>query len=148
MGGSIPTAREIGKPFRAIDSLTVLSYNHPHFTEKGSLMPNDMRRTVWSSEQGDLRKTDPIKSIKSLPPQQQTVYLHRESKGRGGKTVTLVKGLALSDDDLKSLAKRLKQACGTGGTLKDGVIEIQGDQRDRFKAVLEEMGFKVKRVGG
>jgi len=148
LGGSIPTAREIGKPFRGIDSLTVLSYNHPHFTEKGSLMPNDMRRTVWSSEQGDLRKTDPIKSIKSLPPQQQTVYLHRESKGRGGKTVTLVKGLALSDDDLKSLAKRLKQACGTGGTLKDGVIEIQGEHREKVAETLWELGFQVKIAGG
>jgi translation initiation factor 1 len=53
-----------------------------------------------------------------------------------------------SDDAVKDLAQTLKNRCGTGGTVKDRVIEIQGDQRDRVTAVLEEMGFKVKRVGG
>ena len=83
-----------------------------------------------------------------MPPQQQTLYLHRESKGRGGKTVTLVKGLVLSDDDLKSLAKQLKQVCGTGGTFKDGVIEIQGEHREKIAEVLKQMGYKVKIAGG
>jgi translation initiation factor 1 len=111
-------------------------------------MPNETRRTVWSSEQGDLRKADSAKTARSLPPQEQTIYLHRESKGRGGKTVTLVRGLVLSDDDLKSLAKQLKQACGTGGTLKDGVVEIQGEHREKISAVLRELGYKVKIAGG
>ena len=83
-----------------------------------------------------------------MPPQQQTLYLHRESKGRGGKTVTLVKGLVLSDDDLKSLSKQLKQVCGTGGTFKDGVIEIQGEHREKIAEVLKQMGYKVKIAGG
>ncbi len=113
-------------------------------------MPNN--KTVWSSEQGDLRKTlSPQPSPKergSLPSQQQTIYLHRESAGRGGKAVTLVKNLVLSAEEMKSLAKRLKQECGTGGTVKDGVIEIQGEHRERIAVLLLKLGYKVKIAGG
>jgi translation initiation factor 1 len=106
-------------------------------------------RTVWSSEDGDLRKQTQFTSpARSLPPQQQTVYLHRDKGGRGGKIVTLVKNLILTEDDLKSLSKQLKQACGTGGTVKDGVIEIQGDQRPKIAEVLQKLGYKVKIAGG
>jgi translation initiation factor 1 len=106
-------------------------------------------RTVWSSEQGDLRKKkENPAGTTSLPPRQQTVYLHRESGGRGGKAVTLVKNLALSLDDLKTLAKKLKQECGTGGTIKDGVIEMQGEQRQKIAALLQRLGYKVKIAGG
>ena len=99
--------------------------------------------------QGDLRKEDQTSSqAASLPARQQTAYLHRESSGRGGKPVTLVKNLKLSADDLKSLAKKLKHECGTGGTVKDGVIEIQGEQRERIAGLLHELGFKVKVAGG
>jgi translation initiation factor 1 len=114
-------------------------------------MSRDYRPTVWSSEDGDLRKPNP-KSIsvvrRSLPPQQQMVYLHRESKGRGGKTVTLVKNLVLTETDLKDLAKKLKQACGTGGTIKDGVIEIQGEHREKIAEFMAKLGYKVKLAGG
>ncbi|MBK8616864.1 MAG: stress response translation initiation inhibitor YciH [Anaerolineales bacterium] len=104
---------------------------------------------VWSSEQGDLRKqTQTSANVKSLPPQQQTIYLHRDSSGRGGKAVTLVKKLVLSEDDLKALAKKLKQECGTGGTVKDGIIEIQGEQREKIAGVLQKLGYKVKIAGG
>ena len=113
-------------------------------------MPNN--KTVWSSEQGDLRKTlspQPSPTERgSLPSQQQTIYLHRESAGRGGKAVTLVKNLVLSAEEMKSLAKRLKQECGTGGTVKDGVIEIQGEHRERIAALLLKLGYKVKIAGG
>jgi len=111
-------------------------------------MPHDNRPTVYSTSSGDLRKEKKSTSVKSLPPNQQTAYLHRESKGRGGKTVTLVKNLTLSDDDLKTLSKALKQACGTGGTIKDGVIEIQGDHREKIAGVLIKMGYKAKVAGG
>ena len=112
-------------------------------------MSKNESRTVWSSEQGDLRKQkqDPA-GPKSLPPQQQTVYLHRESSGRGGKPVTLVKNLVLSTDDLKALAKNLKEACATGGTINDGVIEMQGEQREKVADVLRKLGYKVKIAGG
>ena len=106
-------------------------------------------KTIWSSEDGDLRKKEQTTShAKSLPPQQQTIYLHRESSGRAGKAVTLVKKLTLSEDDLKALAKKLKQKCGTGGTVKDGVIEIQGEHREKVADVLQKLGYKVKIAGG
>ena len=62
--------------------------------------------------------------------------------------MTLVKKLVLSEDDLKALAKKLKQECGTGGTVKDGIIEIQGEQREKIAGVLQKLGYKVKIAGG
>ncbi len=76
------------------------------------------------------------------------VKVGRETAGRRGKGVTTVFDVPLEEDDLKELAATLKQQCGTGGTVKDGRIEIQGDQRERLVAVLEGMGYRVKRVGG
>ena len=76
------------------------------------------------------------------------VRIQRESKGRGGKTVTLVRGLLLPPDELKELARELKRRCGVGGALKDDVIEIQGDQRDLLKTELEKRGHVVKLAGG
>lgn len=85
---------------------------------------------------------------RSLPPQQQTAYLHRDSKRRGGKSVTLIKNLVLSEEDMKSLAKKIKQAYGVGGTVKDGVIEIQSEQREKIAGVLQKLGYKIKIAGG
>lgn len=76
------------------------------------------------------------------------VRLHRESKGRGGKVVTLVKGLPLAGDALKTLASQLKKKCGVGGALKGDTIEIQGDRRDILKQELETLGYTVKISGG
>ena len=110
-------------------------------------MPNN--KTVWSSEQGDLRKKEQKSTnAKSLPPQQQTAYLHRDSKGRGGKSVTLIKNLVLSEEDMKSLAKRIKQDCGVGGTVKDGVIEVQSEQREKIAGILQKLGYRIKIAGG
>jgi len=112
-------------------------------------MANHKDRTVWSSDRGDERKKEAeIKNVKSLPPQEQTLYLHRDSKGRGGKTVTLVKKLVLSEEELKDLATKLKQVCGSGGTVRDGVIEIQGEHRGKIAEALKKMGYKVKIAGG
>lgn len=74
--------------------------------------------------------------------------VRRETKGRGGKTVTTVSGVPLAEDALKDLAKALKQRCGTGGSLKDGVIEIQGDHVELLLAELVKKGFKAKKSGG
>ncbi|NOH00856.1 MAG: stress response translation initiation inhibitor YciH [Chloroflexi bacterium] len=110
---------------------------------------SNTNRTVWSSKEGDLRKKNQtVTHSRSLPPQQQTAYLHRESGGRGGKVVSVVKNLVLTEEDLKALAKILKQECGTGGTVKEGVIEIQGEHRRRMAEVLERLGYKVKIAGG
>src|SRR5438876_7176143 len=76
------------------------------------------------------------------------VRLGRETKGRRGKGVTTVSDVPLDEAGLRELAALLKQRCGTGGTVREGTIEIQGDQRDRLAAVLEGMGYRVKRVGG
>jgi len=112
-------------------------------------MANEKNRTVWSSHQGDLRKTSKeMPKVRSFPPHEQTVHLHRDSKGRAGKAVTLVKNLVLSDNDLKALATRLKQICGSGGTVKEGIIEIQGEHREKIAAALKKMGYKVKIAGG
>ena len=72
----------------------------------------------------------------------------RESKGRGGKTVTLVRGLALDDEALAALGKRLRSACGAGGAVKDGVLEIQGDHCERVLALLLQEGHAARRAGG
>jgi translation initiation factor 1 len=76
------------------------------------------------------------------------VRVSRETKGRGGKAVTLVKGISLADKDLDTLGKLLKTACGSGGTVKDAVIEVQGDHVDRVVALLVGQGYKAKRAGG
>lgn len=112
-------------------------------------MAKDNNRTVWTSDGGDLRKTQmETKNARSLPAHEQTIYLHRDSKGRGGKTVTLLKNLVLSEEDTKVLATKLKQVCGSGGAIKDGVIEIQGEHREKIAEALQEMGYKVKIAGG
>jgi translation initiation factor 1 len=77
-----------------------------------------------------------------------TVRIHRETKGRRGKAVTVVRGLALAAGELDDLARELKRACGVGGSVKDGAIEIQGDQRDKVAALLSERGYAVKLAGG
>ncbi|ANI17663.1 translation initiation factor Sui1 [Pseudomonas citronellolis] len=74
--------------------------------------------------------------------------VRRETKGRGGKTVTTVSGVPLAEDALKELATALKKRCGTGGALKDGVIEIQGDHVELLLEELAKRGFKAKKSGG
>lgn len=76
------------------------------------------------------------------------VRVSRETKGRGGKAVTLVRGLALDGAALEALGKRLRSACGSGGTCKDGVLEVQGDHVERLLALLQAEGHRAKRAGG
>jgi translation initiation factor 1 len=76
------------------------------------------------------------------------VRVGRETKGRKGKFVSLVTGISLDAMEMQMLARTLKQKCGTGGTVKNGIIEIQGDHRDRLVGELQKLGFTVKRAGG
>ena len=76
------------------------------------------------------------------------VRIQRETKGRKGSGVTLVVGVPLVGKELTELAKQLKKRCGSGGTVKDGVIEVQGDHRETILAALEKRGFQVKLAGG
>lgn len=85
---------------------------------------------------------------KQAPKGDGRVRVGRQTKGRKGKGVTVITGLPLSGNDLLSLAKDLKKRCGTGGTVKNGVIEIQGDQRDVLVEELIKRGYAAKKSGG
>jgi translation initiation factor 1 len=111
-------------------------------------------KLVYSTRTGDMRQQPRRSSARAkvLPPNQQTIKLMRDRKGRGGKVVTVATGFALSTDDLTTLAKDLKTLCGAGGTIKQGddgqVLEIQGDHREKVGEKLTSLGFKVKFAGG
>ena len=82
------------------------------------------------------------------PATDGVVRVFMETKGRAGKGVTVVRGLPLDTVALTALGKQLKSSCGTGGTVKDGIVEVQGDHRDRVIELLKSQGFVVKRAGG
>lgn len=84
----------------------------------------------------------------AVKPGDGTVRVSRETKGRKGSGVTLVTGIPGDENTLKKIAAELKKKCGAGGALKDGVIEIQGDHRDKLLEELQKMGYKAKRCGG
>ncbi len=85
---------------------------------------------------------------KGVPAGDGIARVTREKQGRGGKTVTVVRGLPLEAEALVALGKRLRAACGAGGTAKEGVLEVQGDHADKVLALLLAEGFKAKRAGG
>ena len=102
---------------------------------------------VYSTESGRVKKNVPSPK----PTAQKSdgfVRLRREVKGRGGGTVIVISGITLSASELKELAGILKKKCGCGGTVKDGIIEIQGDHRDHLIEELQRSGYTVKRAGG
>ncbi len=84
----------------------------------------------------------------ALPNTDGVVRVSLQTKGRGGKSVTLVKGLPLGGLDLAAVAKQLRSACGAGGTVKDGVVEVQGDHVATVMAALQKQSYVVKRSGG
>jgi translation initiation factor 1 len=87
-------------------------------------------------------------TVRSAPAGDGRVRVAREKGGRNGKTVTTVRGLPLAADPLAALGKRLRAACGTGGTVKEGVVELQGDHVERVLAALRAEGFEARRTGG
>lgn len=117
-----------------------------------------MARTVYSSKHGricltcsapiDLCRCKQVREAAARAQGDGTVRIRRETKGRKGKTVTTVSGVPLAPPALQDLAKELKRRCGSGGALKDGVIEIQGDHREVLKDELEQRGFQTKFAGG
>ncbi|MEM9117794.1 MAG: translation initiation factor [Cyanobacteria bacterium P01_D01_bin.6] len=104
-------------------------------------------RTVYS-EFATARTAATERAVPDLPPNQQTVKVEVSRKGRGGKTVTVISGFQHRPETLKALAKKLKAQCGTGGTAKDNLVEIQGDQADTVLAALQKAGYTAKRSGG
>ena len=80
--------------------------------------------------------------------QKEPLVCKFEKKGRNGKPVTLIEGFEGSEDELKNISKKIKTTLGIGGSAKDGIIVIQGDNRDKIMKILQDMGYKTKRVGG
>ncbi|ENG6109682.1 stress response translation initiation inhibitor YciH [Serratia liquefaciens] len=108
-------------------------------------MNNDNSRLVYSTDSGRIKQED----VK--PPREKgdgIVRIQRQTSGRKGKGVCLITGVDLDDAALDKLAADLKKKCGCGGSVKEGVIEIQGDKRDLLKQLLEAKGMKVKLAGG
>lgn len=110
-------------------------------TEKGQVCPG-------CHEAVDACICDQLEDEARLQSLDGIVRIRRETSGRKGKGVTTISGVPLADKELKALAKKLKQQCGTGGALKDGIIEIQGDHREKLKQLLEKAGYTVKLAGG
>lgn len=119
----------------------------------------DSSRLVYSTESGRICPTcgSPTKncSCKGKKPKPKSkvgsdgiIRIRREKKGRKGKTVTTISGFSEGNDDLKQIAKSLKGKCGTGGSIKDGAIIIQGDHRQTIQSELQKQGFKVRLAGG
>jgi translation initiation factor 1 len=113
-------------------------------------MPGDKTRLVYSTEQEVSKKA---KTVSRDPRQtgaqaEQKVRVRLDRKGRGGKSVTIVEGLRISSQDRESLLKQLKTRLGTGGSVQDDVLEIQGDHCDAVMASLQQSGYKPKRIGG
>ncbi|MDZ7831736.1 MAG: translation initiation factor Sui1 [Desulfobacterales bacterium] len=120
-----------------------------------SQSPDASSRLVYSSESGGMcpQCNKPLKKCacghdKAVSAGDGIVRVSRETKGRKGKGVTLITGLPLDAEPLKQLGKQLKAKCGCGGTVKNGIIEIQGDHRDLVVKELKQQGFTVKRAGG
>ncbi|MGO3711222.1 translation initiation factor [Alcaligenes aquatilis] len=120
-------------------------------------LSDQLSRLVYSTEQGRVCpecgqpqnqcRCEENKREQALSQVQGPVRLSLETKGRKGKGVTVVTGLVMPEEQLKALVKELKSACGAGGTLKEGTLEIQGDHRAVVQARLEHNGLTVKRVG-
>lgn len=113
-------------------------------------MRRKKRNVVYSTADPDFERVSPeepkSQAQQSLPPAEQTATIQREK--RGGKQVTVIRNLSLTDADMGKLAKKLKKVCGSGGTVKEGAIEIQGDARDRIAKELEKQGYQTKFAGG
>lgn len=110
----------------------------------------------WQEEQGGgiVYSTNPdytppeAPQEEALPPGEQQLKVWLEKKGRGGKTASIIKGYVGPEEDLKDLAKTLKSKCGTGGSVKEGEIIIQGDHRDKILSYLQKEGYNAKKAGG
>ncbi len=112
-------------------------------------MPKRDARLVWSSDDGDLRRSERDAAPGGRAPSQGgRVKVRRETAGRRGKAVTTISNVPVDDEALRALAGRLKKRCGVGGSAKGGVIELQGDHRDVVVEVLRAEGFDVVLAGG
>jgi translation initiation factor 1 len=108
----------------------------------------DSKRVVYS-EFGNTDNSAALeRGVAEVPPNQQNLKVEASRKGRGGKTVTVISGFQGKPEILADLAKQLKAQCGTGGTVKDNEIEIQGEHRQKLAEILKKLGYKAKISGG
>lgn len=119
--------------------------NDPPSSHSGSVYSTELGRTCPECGKA---KDKCVCNNESIPEGDGIVRIQRETKGRKGKGVTLITGVLLAPAELKKLAKELKQKCGVGGAVKDGIIEIQGDVREQVFAEMKQRGFTVKKAGG
>ncbi len=110
-------------------------------------MSKDAKNRIVFSTNRDFKQEEENNEQETLPPAQQTLYVSLE-RLKGGKVATLVEKFVGSEADLEDLGKQLKNKCGSGGTVKDGVILVQGEQRDKIIGLLTTMGYKTKKKGG
>ena len=103
---------------------------------------------VYSTNPDFEYQNDNGQDEETIDPSEQLLEVWLDKKGRNGKTAILIKGFIGSEDDLKELGKKLKVSCGVGGSAKEGEIVIQGDLRDKIIKLLQDWGYKTKRVGG
>ena len=115
---------------------------------KKKLGLEDLGGFVFSTNSSFTPGEETNNAEETLSPGEQRLEAHFSNKGRGGKTVTVIKGFKGKEEDLIFLGKHLKKKCGVGGSVKDGEIIIQGDVREKIMDLLKEEGYKVKRVGG
>lgn len=101
----------------------------------------DRLGVVFSTNANYEYDTDSTEEVETLPKNQQRLRVRIEKNGRGGKTVTIVKGFVGTEEDLKSVAKMLKTRCGVGGSMKDGEVIIQGDLKDKIVGLLKSDGY-------
>lgn len=107
----------------------------------------DLKGLAYSTDPDNIPEEE-IEEIPALENKEQKLYVSLDKKQRGGKKVTLIEGFQGHEDDLAQLGKDLKKMCGTGGSVKDGDILVQGDNRNKVVAWLEKEGYVVKRKGG
>ncbi len=106
-------------------------------------------KSMAYQEFGNTSNSDALeRSVSDLPPQQQNIRIQATRSGRKGKTVTVITGFQHSPETLNKLLKQLKSQCGSGGTLKEDNLEIQGDHRQKLLKFLGDLGYKVKISGG
>ena len=110
-------------------------------------MAKDFSNKIVFSTNPNFKQEEENSAQETVSANQQTLYVALE-RFKGGKVATIVSNFVGSENDLEALGKQLKNKCGSGGTVKDGIILIQGEQREKIIALLTSLGYKTKRKGG
>jgi translation initiation factor 1 len=124
------------------------NFGNNAMAKKKSNSLSDLGGFVFSTNENEKFSSFEDLTNQTLKPKDQFLEAHFSNKGRGGKTVTVISGFQGTESDLKDLGKLLKTKCGVGGSVKEGEIIIQGNYRDKIMQILNDEGYRVKRVGG